>query len=131
MLRKTLRLSSAAALSVGILAVAPGTAPASIDASAPSATIQINGNAYLQPDGSATVTWSAQGGCGPYTGVITAAYDWPPGKAGFQVTATSGSMVDPNAARCTNGSLTYTLTLSDSTKATVNASTGRIAWCIG
>ena len=66
-----------------------------------------------------------------YTGVITAAYDWPPGKAGFQVTATSGSMVDPNAARCTNGSLTYTLTLSDSTKATVNASTGRIAWCIG
>jgi len=54
-------------------------------------------------------------------------YDWPPGKAGFQVTATSGSLVDPNAARCTNGSLTYTLTLSDSTKATVDATTaGRV-----
>jgi len=82
-------------------------------------------------DGSATVTWSAQGGCGPYTGTITAAYDWPPGKAGFQITAASGSIVDGNAARCTNGSLSYTLNLSDSTKATVNASTGKIVWCIG
>jgi hypothetical protein len=40
-------------------------------------------------------------------------------------------MVDGNAARCTNGGLSYTLNLSDSTKASTNFSTGRIVWCIG
>jgi hypothetical protein len=82
-------------------------------------------------DGSATVKWSVQGGCGPYTGTITATYDWPPNKAGFPANAASGTMVDGNAARCTNGGLSYTLDLSDSTRAAVNASTGRVGWCIG
>jgi len=89
-------------------------------------------DAVRNRDGSATVNWSAQGGCGPYTGTITATYDWPPSKAGFPANAASGSMVDGNAAKCSiNGGLSYTLNLSDSAKATVNASTGRIVWCPG
>jgi len=52
------------------------------------------------------------------------------GKAGFQVTATRAHWWTPTL-RAAQRSLTYTLTLSDSTKATVDATTGRVVWCLG
>jgi len=79
MIRTAARLAAVAAASVIMLAVVPGTAPAT----APSATIQILSQAQLQTDGTVLVTVYYL--CGPAVetaGTINVGVTQPTGKVG-------------------------------------------------
>jgi hypothetical protein len=61
------------------------------------------------------ITWSARGGCAPYTGTITARYERERTPyATYPLTSRSGTMTDVPPSRCEGVfTVVYTLTLQD------------------
>lgn len=75
------------------------------------------------------LTWGTSGGCGPYEGVITVTYEGESDPyAKYEVKASSGKLFDPR--RCEGSfTITYTLTLTDSSGQTVTANdTVNVTW---
>ena len=74
------------------------------------------------------LTWRSTGGCGPFTGTLTATYkgDSSP-YAAYEIKDQSGKLADNPEVRC-EGTIVYVLTLKDSSGQTVTASNSDVYW---
>ncbi len=78
--------------------------------------------------------WGSAGGCGPYTGTITATYKGESGPyAKYEITVSTGKQTDtPSILKpCREGTFTivYTLSLRDYSGQTVTANaTAEVSW---
>ena len=74
------------------------------------------------------VTWSSTGGCGPFTGTITATYKGDPSPyATYDFNSQSGKLTDNRKVRC-GGTIVYVLTLKDNSGQTMTVTNSDIYW---
>ncbi len=79
------------------------------------------------------MTWRSIGGCGPFSGTVTARYsDQPAPYATYKISAQAGTLTDqPAAHACVSSyAIIYTLTLRDRSGQVVTASTSVQLFCI-